>query len=252
MFFSMDTLLKVSLLLLTRMILMMVMVGGLTRLSGSGLSIVEWKPITGIVPPLSFSDWMNEFSKYKASPEFQKINFSMDLSEFQSIFWLEYIHRLVGRVLCLILAVPTLISLFCKPHRNLIPLLALLWILGATQGVMGWLMVKSGLINDPFVNPYRLAAHLLLGFIIFGLSLWITFKVYKLPRLPFHTSPLLLIPALSLTLLTAFLGALVAGFKAGLLYPTFPFMGGQLIPPEIPCSLLDPASLQFFYLFFSF
>jgi cytochrome c oxidase assembly protein subunit 15 len=242
---STESLLKASLFVLTLMIILMVMVGGLTRLTGSGLSIVEWKPVTGFLPPFSFSEWMDEFAKYKTSPEFQKINPFMTLSDFQSIFWLEYIHRLGGRLLSLVLLIPTLIALLKKPYRTLLPFLALLWALGAAQGVMGWMMVKSGLVNDPFVSPYRLAAHLLLGFAIFGVSLWTLLTVYKPSRLPFSSHRL--IAALCLVLLTAFLGALVAGFKAGLLYPTFPLMGGQLIPPELSSSLLDPASLQFFH-----
>ena len=161
------------------MVLGMVFIGGLTRLTGSGLSIVEWKPLTGILPPLTPTEWIREFSKYQQSPEFQKINFGMTLADFQSIFFLEYLHRLWGRLIGIVLLVPTLLMIFKKQHRELWLFLALLWILGLAQGVMGWVMVKSGLIHDPHVSPYRLSAHLFLGFMIFGITLWMTLLLYK-------------------------------------------------------------------------
>ncbi|MDK3161364.1 COX15/CtaA family protein [Kamptonema cortianum] len=249
--------------LLTFMILGMVVLGGLTRLTGAGLSIVEWKPIVGILPPLTANDWLLEFSKYKQSPEFQKINFSMALEDFQSIFWLEYIHRLWGRLLALILLVPTFLMIFKKQYLNLWPYLALLWIFGLSQGLMGWLMVKSGLAHDPHVSPYRLSAHLLLGFALFGISLWMTLKLYQLPlqllRQGYSESAYqklmkLCLGAIMFVLLTAFMGALVAGLKAGLLYNTFPLMGNDLIPPEIfsrdpwwQDAFENPVTVQFFH-----
>lgn len=237
-----NTLFRISLILLTFMILGMVVLGGLTRLTGAGLSIVEWKPIVGILPPLTPNEWLLEFSKYKQSPEFQQINFSMTLADFQNIFWLEYIHRLWGRLLALVLLVPTFLMIFKKQHLDLWPYLAFLWIFGLSQGLMGWLMVKSGLTHDPHVSHYRLAAHLLLGFALFGISLWMTLKLYQ-PSLQilrqgysekaYQKLIKLCLGALILVLLTAFMGALVAGLKAGLLYNTFPLMGNDLIPPEI-------------------
>ncbi|MEI6806942.1 MAG: COX15/CtaA family protein, partial [Myxococcaceae bacterium] len=133
-----NILFKGSLFTLIFMILGMVILGGLTRLTGSGLSIVEWKPITGIFPPFSLEGWLYEFGKYQQSPEFQKINASMTLADFQSIFWLEYIHRLGGRLLGLVLFIPTFLMVIKKYRRDLWPYLALLWILGAAQGLMGW------------------------------------------------------------------------------------------------------------------
>lgn len=140
------------------MILGMVLIGGLTRLTGSGLSIVEWKPITGVFPPLTQNDWLIEFSKYQTSPEFQKINFGMTLQEFKSIFFLEYIHRLWGRLIGIALLIPTFLMIIKSQHRELKYLLGALWILGLMQGLMGWVMVKSGLSHDPHVSPYRLSA----------------------------------------------------------------------------------------------
>lgn len=258
-----NTLFRISLILLTLMILGMVVLGGLTRLTGAGLSIVEWKPIVGILPPLSASEWLLEFSKYQQSPEFQKINFSMTLGDFQNIFWLEYIHRLWGRLLALVLLVPTFLMIFKKQHLNLWPYLALLWILGLSQGLMGWLMVKSGLTHDPHVSPYLLAAHLLLGFALFGISLWMTLKLFQ-PSLQilrtgysenaYRKLMKLCLGALLLVLLTAFMGALVAGLKAGLLYNTFPLMGNDLIPSEIfsrepwwQDTLENPVTVQFLH-----
>jgi len=261
------TLFKSSLMILIFMIFGMVMIGGVTRLTGSGLSIVEWKPLIGILPPLTTSDWAIEFSKYQLSPEFQKINFGMTLSDFQSIYWLEYIHRLWGRLLGFVLLIPTLLMILKKQHVELWLYLTSLWILGASQGAMGWLMVKSGLIQDPHVSAYRLTAHLFLGFAIFGVALWMGFKLYQdklsLPRKGFSQKAFVRLRissliALLLVLLTALLGALVAGLKAGLLYNTFPLMGGKLIPHEFLTLspwwrdlLENPVSVQFLHRIFA-
>ena len=271
-----DKLFKASLIILCFMILGMILIGGLTRLTGSGLSIVEWKPVTGILPPLTNADWILEFSKYQSSPEFQKINFGMTLDDFKSIFFLEYIHRLWGRLIGFVLLIPTFLMVFKKQHRELAPLLVMLWILGIGQGVMGWVMVKSGLVHDPHVSPYRLSAHLFLGFMIFGVALWMTLVVVAAPgassprrRGPSklkglgprlrgdddtsHLTPLTTI-ALTLVLLTALLGGLVAGLKAGLVYNTFPLMGESLIPRELLTQspwwkdlLENPVSVQFLH-----
>lgn len=263
LFSEKNTLFRVSLILLTFMILGMVVLGGLTRLTGAGLSIVEWRPLVGVLPPLTLSEWLLEFSKYRQSPEFQQINFSMTLAEFQNIFWLEYIHRLWGRLLALVLLIPTLLMLFKRQHLNLWPYLALLWILGLSQGLMGWLMVKSGLSHDPHVSPYLLATHLLLGFALFGISLWMTLKLYQpalqILRTGYSESAYkklmkLCLIALLLVILTAFMGALVAGLKAGLLYNTFPLMGNDFLPPEVFTAepwwqdvFENPVTVQFFH-----
>jgi cytochrome c oxidase assembly protein subunit 15 len=170
---------KASLIALCFMILGMVLIGGATRLTGSGLSIVDWKPVTGFIPPLTAEDWLMEFRKYQASPEFQKINFGMTVEDFKSIFYLEYIHRLWGRLIGLVLLIPTFLMIFKRQHQDLKHFLGILWGLGLAQGVMGWLMVKSGLSQDPHVSAYRLSAHLALGFMIFGVALWMTLRLYQ-------------------------------------------------------------------------
>lgn len=258
-----DTLFKGSLITLTVMILLMALIGALTRLTGSGLSIVEWKPLTGVLPPLTFQEWALEFAKYQQSPEYQKVNLGMTLDDFQSIFWLEYVHRLWGRLLAIILLIPTYLTIFKAQHRELWPFLVFLWILGAAQGAMGWLMVKSGLVHDPHVSPYRLALHLLLGFAVFGVSFWMTLKLYKdkllLARKGFSQkaySSLTKITflAILLVVVTACFGAFVAGLKAGFLYNTFPLMGEGFIPYEIFSQspwwkdiLENPVTVQFLH-----
>lgn len=245
------------------MLLGMVWLGGWTRLTGSGLSIVEWKPITGMFPPFTRAEWILEFSKYQNSPEFQKINFGMTLEDFQSIFFLEYIHRLWGRLIGLMLLIPTFLMIFKKQHRELKFLLMSLWLLGLAQGVMGWIMVKSGLTHDPHVSPYRLSAHLFLGFMIFGVGLWMTLMLYKkqLNIRSIHISQRIFqvlrrgtLIALFLVLITAFFGSLVAGLKAGLVYNTFPMMGENLIPREFLMQspwwrdlFENPVSVQFLH-----
>lgn len=215
----------------------LVVLGGITRLTGSGLSIVRWDVITGIVPPFSFQDWQEAFSAYKTSPEFLKVNFSLSLGQFKSIYWLEYAHRLLGRLLFLVLFIPSFFILFCSHIPKSVKKVILLGIfLYLAQGGMGWYMVKSGLIQDPFVSPFRLMIHLLLALILLSLFLWQTFRFYKIVSQPllqdlkrykgFFLISTLLIGG------TILWGALVAGFKAGLLYPTFPFMGEKFIPSE--------------------
>lgn len=260
-----DALFKRSLITLIFMILTMVMIGGLARLTGSGLSIVEWKPLTGIFPPFTAHQWFLEFTQYQQSPEFQKINIGMTLGEFQSIFWLEYIHRLWGRLIGLVLLIPTFLMIVKKQHRNLWLLLTLLWILGLAQGIMGWLMVKSGLLYDPHVSPYRLAVHLFLGFAIFGVAMWMALSLYlekfQLERKgfsqkAFQSLMIFSLIALFFVLLTAIMGAFVAGLKAGLLYNAFPLMGESLIPYEFLTRspwwkdlLENPVSVQFLHRF---
>lgn len=255
--------LKASLITLSLMILGMVLIGGLTRLTGSGLSIVEWKPITGLIPPFSHKDWLLEFSKYQMSPEFQKINFGMTLGDFQSIFYLEYLHRLWGRLMGIVLVIPTFFIVFKKEYRELKYLLGALWILGLGQGLMGWVMVKSGLSHDPHVSPYRLTAHLALGFMIFGVALWMTLLVYKnkLPQNPIAIPQAVFLflkrgslVALSFVFFTALLGGLVAGLKAGLIYNTFPLMGDAFVPREFLTQtpwwkdlLENPVTVQFLH-----
>lgn len=216
------------------LVLSMVVLGGITRLEGSGLSIVHWKPITGILPPLNHGDWVTLFQEYKTSPEFLKINSYFDLSDFQSIFWLEYLHRLLGRLVGLTFFLP---GLWFWMRGYLTPPLKRTFIgmmlLGGLQGLMGWYMVKSGLVDRPHVSHYRLAAHLSLALLLYSWMLWTTFSLKAKRRQ--HTPKIrnTLRGVLGLLVVTILYGALVAGLKAGLLYNTFPKMGSTYIPPEI-------------------
>ena len=151
------------------MVLMMVLIGGVTRLTDSGLSMVDWKPIMGAIPPLNDAEWNKAFDMYKAYPEFKKVNFEMDLAGFKSIFFWEYFHRLFGRLIGLVFFLPYMYFLVRKElnsRLNLKLIIALL--LGGSQGLMGWYMVQSGLVDRPDVSHFRLAAHLGLAFLILG------------------------------------------------------------------------------------
>lgn len=220
------------------LIFVMIVIGGLTRLTGSGLSMVEWRPVTGWLPPFNLHDWQVLFKSYQHSPEYLKINRGMSLAEFKNIFWLEYIHRLWGRLIGLYFFLPLIVAFRAQKLRSLyVPGLFGLWILGGLQGVLGWYMVKSGLIDDPHVSPYRLTAHFMLAVITFALTLVMALqarsetRVYPQPM----TSLLGIIMLLGITL---FYGVLVAGHHAGLIYNTFPLMGQKWIPEEI--WFLDP------------
>jgi cytochrome c oxidase assembly protein subunit 15 len=216
----------------------MVLLGGATRLTHSGLSMVEWKPLMGVLPPLSDADWQETFGKYQQSPEYKKINFGMSLAEFKRIFYFEYFHRILGRTIGLAFALPFLWFLFKRmiPRRR-VPVLLGLFLLGGMQGLVGWWMVKSGLVDRPDVSHYRLAAHLGLAVVILGALVWVALDMWDSgkdaamratsPRWPAAAAVLLL------TLLQILTGALVAGLDAGLVYNTFPMMGEYWLPPEL-------------------
>ena len=224
-------------------VLLMILVGGITRLTESGLSMVTWNPVTGWIPPLSHQAWEEAFSAYQATPEYQKINQGMSLSAFQGIYWWEFIHRVLGRVTGLVILLPFLVLW----GRRLVPpdllkSLAVLPVLVALQGYMGWFMVKSGLIDRPDVSHYRLMMHLSLALVLLGL---IVRQWARLRR------PLVLskgnITLLILYIPTVLLGALVAGLNGGMVYNSFPLMNGYVIPPEVwsaPFFFNDPAAVQ--------
>ena len=228
----------------------MVILGGVTRLTGSGLSMVEWRPVTGILPPLSHEQWETTFALYQQSPEFQKINRGMDLEGFKGIFWLEYFHRLLGRLIGAIFLVPLLYFIIRRRiAKPLVPKLVVLFVLGGLQGLLGWYMVKSGLARDPHVSQYRLTAHLGLAFLIYAYLFWVALDLLApitrssredtargFRRLAWTVTGLVFVTALS--------GGFVAGLKAGLAYNTFPLMGGQLIPDGL--STLSPVWKNFF------
>ncbi|NQV37923.1 MAG: COX15/CtaA family protein [Candidatus Marinimicrobia bacterium] len=217
------------------LIMAMVILGGITRLTHSGLSMVDWKPIRGIIPPIDHEQWVIEFDNYKQFPEFQKINKGMTLSDFKMIFFWEYLHRLIGRFIGLYFIFPFLYFYKKKFLPNgIIKNLLVMFLLGGFQGFMGWYMVKSGLVDNPFVSHYRLAAHLIIAFILIAYIFW-TYLVYFAkkddnPKL-LNRSKLQIVHSLPyLVLLQIIWGAFTAGLKAGLSWNTFPLMNGQLIP----------------------
>ena len=232
------------------LIFAMVILGGVTRLTGSGLSMVEWKPVTGFIPPLSHSAWEEEFSKYKKSPEFQKINLGMSLEQFKRIYLYEFAHRVLGRTIGLVFLLPFLYFLIRrKISRPLIPKLVAMFILGGLQGVLGWYMVMSGLIDKPHVSQYRLTAHLLAAIAIYSYIFWVALGLIYPPGIGQNppVSPVLRRKTLVITgmiLLTIISGGFVAGLKAGHAYNTFPLMNGQWVPEGI--MMLEPWYINFF------
>jgi cytochrome c oxidase assembly protein subunit 15 len=216
------------------MVFLTVLVGGATRLTESGLSITEWKPVSGVMPPLSAADWQAEFAKYQQIPEYQQLNSSMSLAQFKRIFLWEYVHRLWARLVGFAFAVPLAVFL---ARRMLTPALArrlgLVLVLTGLQAAMGWYMVKSGLSVRTDVSQYRLAAHLSLALVIYVLTVWTAADLLRrdVPAEPDAAGARR--GALSfagLTFLTAVAGAFVAGLDAGRAYNTFPLMGGRLVP----------------------
>jgi len=228
------------------MVFAMVVLGGFTRLTESGLSMTDWRPITGWLPPMSDAAWQAQFDGYRASPEYLKVNAGMSLAQFKEIFWLEYLHRLWGRLIGLAFAVPFAIFVIKgRVDRRLMLRLGVLFALGGLQGLIGWWMVKSGLVDHPDVSQYRLAVHLMMAFLIMGLGLWFALDLLGsgravAPKRLRRLSSL----ALAMVFVTAFSGALVAGLNAGLIYNTFPLMLGEVFPSE--GFQLTPWYLNFF------
>lgn len=229
------------------LVFVMVVVGGVTRLTQSGLSIVEWQPISGALPPLSHADWETLFAKYRETPEFRLVNFDMDLEGFKRIFWWEYSHRLLGRVIGLVFLLPFLYFwLAGRIDRPLAWKLAAIFVLGALQGALGWYMVQSGLVADPRVSHFRLTAHLGMALLIFAAELWIALGLLNRPRArPAAGTSTLAIVLPVLVFLMALSGGFVAGLRAGYAYNTFPLMNGHWVPPEL--LLLEPWWKNFLY-----
>jgi cytochrome c oxidase assembly protein subunit 15 len=244
---SRDKIIGYWILAICAMVFVMVVLGGLTRLTHSGLSMVEWQPLSGWIPPLTDSAWQEFFQKYQATPEYLKLNVGMTVDEFKSIFWLEYFHRLWGRLIGLVVLIPLI---FFAIKRWLYPKLILqlfgLFCLGGLQGLMGWYMVQSGMVDQPDVSPYRLTAHLGLALLIYGIGLWLAFEIlqpsYEEPReLNSRGGTTTLLVFIVMTILS---GGFVAGNDAGLTYNTFPFMDGRIIPTG--ALELSPFYLNFF------
>lgn len=218
------------------LVFLTVIVGGATRLTESGLSITEWKPITGIVPPLSEAQWLVEFEKYRRIPQYEQLNAGMSLSDFKVIYLWEFMHRIVARLVGAAYLIPLL---WFAARRRLAredkPVLLLLLALLALQGGMGWWMVSSGLSERTEVSQYRLAAHLSLALVIYAITVWKSAALLA-PRQAArgavsHGASRIFGPLTALVFLTAGSGALVAGLRAGKVYNSFPFMGDGLIPP---------------------
>ena len=221
------------LLFVIAMIYGIVFVGGMTRLTNSGLSMVDWKPIMGAIPPLNQSDWNDAFNAYKNYPEYQQVNSNMTLDEFKSIFYWEYGHRMLGRFIGVAFFFPFIFFLFRRKIKGaLVSKLLFAFILGGCQGLMGWYMVKSGLVNEPRVSQYRLAAHLGLALILLSYLYWIVLGLTMRVRVRIKepSFKLLSLGLLLLVSLQIFYGALTAGLDAGLVYNTFPDMNGQFVP----------------------
>ena len=220
-----------------------VVVGGVTRLTHSGLSMVEWQPLVGTIPPLDQQQWQEVFTQYQATPEYQKINRGMSLDEFKGIFWWEYFHRLLGRAIGVAFFVPLAWFLVRGKISGLLALkLGGIFLLGALQGAIGWYMVKSGLVDDPRVSQFRLTAHLGMALLILAAMLWTALDLLAVQsatqdaarrRLSHFAAALV-----ALIFLMALSGGFVAGIRAGFAYNTFPLMNGHLVPPEI--FTLDP------------
>ena len=227
-----------------------VVVGGITRLTHAGLSITEWQPVSGVLPPLSEADWQLAFDKYRRTPEYLTVNKGMALEAFKRIYAWEYVHRLLGRLVGFAFLLPLVwFALRRRIRRGDGWKLAGIFALGALQGVLGWYMVKSGLVDDPRVSQFRLTAHLTLAFIIFGAMLWLALSLLY----PQRTKPADAVPGarrwaigvLALVLAMVATGGLVAGIRAGFAYNTFPLMNGSIVPPEI--LVLEPAWKNFFW-----
>jgi len=245
------------LLLITFLVALMIVVGGLTRLTDSGLSITRWDIISGIIPPLSLSAWENSFSLYKQIPEYKLINSSMTLEEFKIIYWWEYIHRLLGRIIGLLYFLPLLFFTYKKLlKKKSLTSLYIILILIIFQGYIGWYMVKSGLTERTDVSHYRLALHLTLAFIIFIFLLWNCLK-YKYKETHIHKEKLpVYLPILFIlcVLMQICIGAFVSGLDAGQIYQSWPLMNQSYFPDDSKIAdlfsmkaLESPSIMQFIH-----
>ena len=235
------------LLLCCGLVFAMVVLGGFTRLTGSGLSMVDWRPIMGILPPMGDAEWQRVFEMYQLSPEFQIVNPDFGIGEFKSIFWLEYLHRVLGRLIGIVFLVPFVFFLVRGYiQRSEWAKYLLMFALGGMQGLLGWYMVKSGLVDVPRVSQYRLTAHLVAAVIIYAYMFWVAMSLlFPRPagakRHPWYGRTLALTALISVTLIS---GGFVAGLKAGKIYNTFPMMGDHWFPPGLMA--LEPFWRNFF------
>jgi heme a synthase len=221
------------------LVALMVIIGGATRLTDSGLSITEWKPLLGAIPPFTETQWLEVFEKYKQIPEYQIQNRGMSLADFKFIFWWEWAHRFLGRFIGIAFALPLLYFTYTKqiPQR-LWPRLALIFLLGGFQGALGWYMVASGLVDRVDVSQYRLAAHLIVAFVIFAAIVWTAITLSTQWRKPMASGTVLALGFLALLFLQIVAGGFVAGLDAGHASYTWPKMNGALFPDGL--STLSP------------
>lgn len=243
------------LILMFTLIVLIIAVGGLTRLTDSGLSITEWELFKGILPPLTSEKWNFYFNEYKEIPEFKSINYNMTLEEFKVIFYWEYIHRLIARLIGLFALIP-LIIISLKYKKKLISDYKYLsiFLLICVQGTVGWYMVTSGLVNNTDVSHYRLALHLSLALIILSINFWFILETFKISSFKIKFNNYFLNIFLILIILQIILGAFLAGLDGGLIYNSWPDMNGSFIPNDINysdlffySSLDDPSVIQFYH-----
>ena len=226
--------LKLWLITLFLLIILMVAVGGLTRLTDSGLSITAWELFTGILPPLNINEWNFYFTEYKKIPEFQNINYSMSLEEFKIIFYWEYAHRLLARFVGLVTLIPLLFfSLYFRNTKYYSNKYYWIFSLICIQGFIGWYMVSSGLIENNDVSHFRLSVHLTLALFILSLIFWYILDIYKIQKFHKKISNLLLLFILKLIVLQIVLGAFLSGLDGGLIYNSWPYMNGTFFPNDV-------------------
>jgi len=241
------------LLLITLLVSLMIVVGGLTRLTDSGLSITKWELFSGFLPPLNHTDWENYFNSYKEIPEFKLQNYSITLNEFKIIFWWEWAHRFLGRLIGIFFLLPLIYFTIKLGFKN-VKKLYFIFFLICFQGFIGWYMVSSGLVDRVDVSHYRLALHLLIAFFILSLILW---NYFKLKQIDLSHQKLKLYLPLTFLILIFFqitLGALVSGMDAGTIYNTWPLMGSSYFPDDNKLANIfkltafsDPSLVQFYH-----
>ena len=223
---------------LTTMIFLIIVIGGLTRLTDSGLSMVDWRPILGIIPPLNNNQWIGVFEEYKLSPEFLYVNKNMTLEDFKYIFWWEWFHRFFARLIGIVFMVPFFYFLYKKYLNDYFyKRFAIIFPLGLFQAFIGWWMIKSGLVNYPYVSPYRLTFHLTNAVIIYSFLLWTCIEYYHLKNVRFisffKTQEFWIFISIIFVFITIMSGGCMAGSHAGQSFNTYPLMNGKIIPDDI-------------------
>ena len=243
------------LLLMFFLIILIIAVGGLTRLTDSGLSITEWELFKGIFPPFTSDKWNFYFNEYKQIPEFKSINYDMTLSEFKVIFYWEYFHRLIARLIGLFALIPLIIISLIYKKKIIYNFKYLsIFLLICIQGIVGWYMVTSGLVNNTDVSHYRLALHLSIALIILSINFWFILETFKISSFKIKYSNFFLNIFLVLIILQIILGAFLAGMDGGLIYNSWPDMNGSFVPNDINyidlflfSSLDNPSVIQFYH-----